>query len=83
MLGENYAYPKFITSRKDKGISLFKVRTPDKTNGEIIKWKKDLIDIILKYRVKDQSMICRHINYIFVKETLPEIRYISMQHVKC
>ena len=37
MLGENYAYPKFITSRKDKGISLFKVRTPDKTNGEIIK----------------------------------------------
>ena len=57
MPGENCAFPKCSTSRKDKGISLFKVPTPDKTNDESIKWTKDLIDIILKYRVKDQSLI--------------------------
>ena len=57
MPGENCAFPKCSISRKDKGISLFKVLTPDKTNDENIKWTKDLIDIILKYCVKDQSLI--------------------------
>ena len=46
--------PKCSTSLKYKAISLFKVSTPDKTND---KWTKYLIDIILKYRVKDQSLI--------------------------
>ena len=45
------------TSREDKGISLFKVLTPDKTNTKNIKWMKDLADITLKYRVKDESLI--------------------------
>ena len=45
------------TSREEKGISLFKVLTPDKTNTENIKWKKDLADITLKHRVKDESLI--------------------------
>ena len=57
MPGKNCAFPKCSISRKDKGISLFKVLTPDKTNDENIKWTKDLIDIILKYCVKDQSLI--------------------------
>ena len=57
MPGDNCAFPKCSISRKHKGISLFKVLTPDKTNGENIKWAKDLVDIILKYCVKDQSLI--------------------------
>ena len=57
MPGENCAFPKCGTSRKYKANSLFKVSTPDKTNDESIKWTKGLIDIILKYRVKGQSLI--------------------------
>ena len=30
-------------SRKDKGISLFKVPTPNKTSGKSIKYTKDLM----------------------------------------
>ena len=54
MSRENCAFTKCSTSRK--GISSFKVPTPDETNDESIKWTKDLTDIILKYRVKDQSL---------------------------
>ena len=57
MPGENCAFPKCSTSRKDKGISLSKVPTPDKTNDESIKWAKGLIDIILQNCVKNQSLI--------------------------
>ena len=46
-------------SRNGKGISLFKILTPDKTNDESIKWTKYLIDIILKHRVKGQSLMKR------------------------
>ena len=53
MLGKNCVFPKCSTSRKDKGITLFKVSTFDKTNDENIKWAKDLVDIILKRCVKD------------------------------
>ena len=54
---EKTVFPKGSTSRRDKGIILFNI--PDKTNDENIKWTKDLIDIILKYCVKDQSLIKR------------------------
>ena len=57
MPGENCAFLKCSTSRKDKGTNLFKVPTPDKTNDGNIRWAKDLIDIILKYRGKDQYLI--------------------------
>ena len=60
----NHALPKCITSKKNKGSSLFKVPTPGKTNDESIQWTKDLIDIILKYRAKDQSLIKRMQSYI-------------------
>ena len=79
MLGENCAFPKCSTSRKDKGISLFKVPTPDKTNHESIKWTKDLIDIILKYHVKDQSLIKRMQSYklyICERHFIPDQIYI-------
>ena len=59
MSRENCAFPKCSTSRKDKGISLLKVPTPDKTNNESIKWTKDITDITLKYRLKDESLIRR------------------------
>ena len=36
---------------------VYKVPAPDKTNDENIKWTKDLINIILKYCIKDQSLI--------------------------
>ena len=52
MPGEKCAFPRCSTSRKYKGIILFKVPAPDKTNDERIKWTKNLIDIILKYRSK-------------------------------
>ena len=61
---ENCVLPKCITSKKNKGSSLFKVPTPGKTNDESIQWTKDLIDIILKYRAKDQSLIKRMQSYI-------------------
>ena len=50
-------FPKCSASRKDKEISSFKIPTVDKTNDESIKWTKDLIDIILKYHVKDEALI--------------------------
>ena len=50
---------------------VYEVPAPDKTNNESIKWTKDLINIILKYCVKHQSLVKRsgQINYIFVKYT--------------
>ena len=60
-------------------MSLFKVSTPDKTNDESIKWTKDLIDIILKYRVKDQSLIKRMQSYklyICEKHFTPDQIYV-------
>ena len=57
--GQNCVFPKCSASRKDKEISSFKIPTADKTNDESIKWTKDLIDIILKYHVKDESLIKR------------------------
>ena len=47
MPGENCAFPKCSTSRKDKGVSLSDVPAPDKTNDESMKWTKDLINIAL------------------------------------
>ena len=70
--GENCVFP---TSRKDKGISLFKVPTPDKSNSESIKWTKDLMDVILKYRVKDESLIKRMHSYKqHIQKVGPETR---------
>ena len=85
MPGGNCAFPKCSTSRKDKGISLFKVTNPDKTNDEGIKCSKGLTDIILKDRVKDQSLknVCNHINDTYAKNTLLQIKYMFIQHVKC
>ena len=77
--GEKCASPKCGTSRKDKGISLFKVSTLGKTNDESIKWTKDLIDIILKYCVKDQSLIKRMQSYklyICEKHFTPDQMYV-------
>ena len=59
MPGETFPFLKCSSSRKDKGISLFEVPAPDKTNDESIKWTKDLKNIFLKYLVKDQSLIKR------------------------
>ena len=36
---------------------VYEVPAPDKTNDESIKWTKDLINVILKYFIKDQSLI--------------------------
>ena len=47
-----------VLLEKNKGISLFRVPTPDKTNDENAKWMKDLIDIV-KYCVKVESLIKR------------------------
>ena len=38
---------------------VYEVPAPDKTNNESIKWTKDLINIILKYCVKHQSLVKR------------------------
>ena len=79
MSAENCAFPKSNTSRKDKGISLFKVSTPDRTNDKSIKWTKDPIDIILKYHVKDQSLIKRMQSYklyICERHVTPDQIYI-------
>ena len=74
---ENCAFTKCSTSRK--GISSFKIPTPDETNDESIKWTKDLIDIILKHRVKDQSLIRlmqSYKLYICERHFTPDLMYI-------
>ena len=53
MPGENYAIPGCSISKKDK-ISIFKVSLPN--NDVSKKWSKELIDIILKYRQRDESL---------------------------
>ena len=54
MPGENCAIPGCSISRKDKGISIFKV--PLANNKFNKKWRQDLIKIILKYRQRDKSL---------------------------
>ena len=54
MPGENCAIPGCSISRKDKGISIFKV--PLANNEFSKKWSQDLINIILKYRQRDKSL---------------------------
>ena len=74
---ENCAFTKCSTSRK--GISSFKIPIPDETNDESIKWTKDLIDIILKHRVKDQSLIRlmqSYKLYICERHFTPDLMYI-------
>ena len=54
MPGENCAIPGCSISRKDKGISIFKL--PLANNEFNKKWSQDLINIILKYRKRDKSL---------------------------
>ena len=53
MPGENCAIPGCSISRKEK-ISIFKF--PLLNNDVNKKWGKELIDIILKYRQRDESL---------------------------
>ena len=53
MPGESFAVPGCSISRKNK-ISIFKVPLP--SNKVNKKWSKELIDIILKYRQRDESL---------------------------
>ena len=64
MPGENCAIPGCSVSRKDK-ISIFKVSLPN--NGVNKKLGKELINMILKYRQRDESLSKRiqsHILFI-------------------
>ena len=54
MPGENCAIPGCRFSRKDKGISIFKV--PFAKNKFSTKWSQDLINYILIYRQRDKSL---------------------------
>ena len=48
---------------------VYEVPAPDKTNNESIKWTKDLINIILKYCVKHQSLVkCMRSNKPYIYE---------------
>ena len=53
MSGENCAIPGCSISKKDK-ISIFQVPLPN--NHANKKWSEELIDIILKYRQRDESL---------------------------
>ena len=52
--GENCTIPGCSISRKDKGISIFKVPLPNNEFSK--KWSQGLINIILKYRQGDKSL---------------------------
>ena len=54
MPDENCAIPGCSISRKDKGISIFKV--PLANNKFNKKWSQDLINIILKYQQRNKSL---------------------------
>ena len=53
MFGKNSAIPGCSISRKDK-TSIFKVPLPNNDINK--KWSKELIEIILKYRQRDESL---------------------------
>ena len=53
MSGENCAIPGCSISRKDK-ISISKVPLPNNDINK--KWRKELIEIILKYRQRKESL---------------------------
>ena len=75
--GENCAISGCSVSRKDKRISIFKV--PFATNKFSKKQSQDLINNILKYQQRNQSLIKRiesHKSFIF-ENILLLTRYIS------
>ena len=77
MPGENCAIPGCSISRKDKGISIFKV--PLANNEFNKKWRQDLINIILKYRQRDKSLnerIESHKLFIFEKHFTSDQIYV-------
>ena len=77
MTGENCAIPKCGTSRRNKGIGIFKV--PAANNEFNKKWSQDLINIILKYRERDASLnerIKSHNLYICERHFTPDQIYV-------
>ena len=58
MPGENFPFLKCSSSRKDKGISVFEVPAPDKTNDESIKDKRSqkyFFEISCKRSISDKT----------------------------
>ena len=85
---ENCALPKCITSKKDKGSSLFKVPTPGKTNDESIQWTKDLIyykryyfEISCKRSISDKTYAVIYTLYLWRTFTLDQIYIYSTRKI--
>ena len=68
MPGANCCLPQCSLSRKDKNVYFFKL--PGKKDEFHVKWKKDLVNLLAKYRVididlkdriqKDRVFFCEH-----------------------
>lgn len=54
MPGENCSIYNCSTSRKNKGISIWKLPTPNNDFNK--KWREDLISVILRDRDKDSNL---------------------------
>ena len=53
MPGDNCAFPKCGTSRRHKDIGIFKL--PSRKGEFYQEWKKEIVNVILKYRVADDN----------------------------
>ena len=53
MPGDNCAFNQCGTNRRTKGIGLFKLPTPK--DEESKKWRRDVLNILTKYRVQDKD----------------------------
>ena len=53
MPGANCAFPGCGTSRKHEGVGNFKI--PTRNDNFYNEWRKNLLDVLIKYRVVDKS----------------------------
>ena len=52
MPGANCAFPGCGMSRKQKGVGIFKI--PTRNDSFYNEWRKNLLDVLIKYRVVDK-----------------------------
>ena len=55
MPGDNCAFNQCGTSRRTKGVGLFKL--PAAKDEESTNWRRDFLNVITKYRVKDKDFV--------------------------
>ena len=55
MPGDNCAFNQCGTSRRTKGVGLFKL--PTANDEESTRWRREFLNVITRYRVKDKDFV--------------------------